>query len=120
MGKTLVLSLMVGMLAFASACSKGGTTTALNVEDFDYPLASRDAAAGEQVYETFCEGCHPGGMEGDGPEIVGAMLTRAQMRWRVRNGGDDMPAFDEGKISKTELDDLLAFTAGFQAVSLGQ
>jgi len=48
------------------------------------------------------------------------MLTRAQMRWRVRNGGDDMPAFDESKISKTELDDLLAFTAGFQAVSLGQ
>lgn len=119
MGKTLVLSLTIGMLAFAFACSKGGTT-ALNVEDFDYPLASRDAAAGEQVYETFCEGCHPGGMKGDGPKIVGAMLSPAQMRWRVRSGGDDMPAFDESKISQTELDDLLAFTASFQAVKLAK
>jgi len=120
MGKTLVLTLTVGMLAFAFACSKGETTTALSVEDFDYPLVSSNAAAGGHVYETFCEGCHPNGMEGDGPEIVGAMLTPAQMRWRVRNGGDDMPAFDESKISGTELDDLLAFTANFQAVNLGK
>ncbi len=119
MGKTLVLSLTIGMLAFAFACSKGGTT-ALNVEDFDYPLVSSNAAAGAPVYETFCEGCHPNGMEGDGPEIIDARLTRAQMRWRVRNGGDDMPAFDESKISKKELDDLLAFTAGFQAVTLNK
>ncbi len=119
MGKTRVLILTGGLLAFAFACSKGGTTP-LNVEDFDYPLASRDAAAGAEVFETFCEGCHPGGMEGDGPKIAGAMLSPAQMRWRVRSGGDDMPAFDESKISKTELDDLLAFTASFQAVKLAK
>jgi mono/diheme cytochrome c family protein len=120
MGKTLILSLMVGMLAFAFACSKGETTTALNVEDFEYPMESSDAPAGEEVYAMFCEGCHPNGMEGDGPAIVGKMLTPAQLRWQVRSGGDDMPAFDDSKISRKELDALLTYAAHFQAVNLGQ
>jgi len=120
MGKRLILGLMIGMLAFASACSKGETTTALNVEDFDYPMESSDAAAGEQVYATFCEGCHPNGMEGDGPAIVGKMLAPAEMRWQVRSGGDDMPAFDDSKITRKDLDDLLAYATNFQAVNLGQ
>jgi mono/diheme cytochrome c family protein len=118
MGKTLFVSLTVGMLAFAFACSSGESTTALKVEDFEYPMVSNDVAAGEEVYAEFCEGCHPGGMEGDGPEIIGEMLPPAKMRWQVRNGGDDMPAFGEDKISRRELDDLLAYTATFQATAL--
>jgi mono/diheme cytochrome c family protein len=120
MGKTLILSLTISMLAFAFACSKGETTTALKVEDFEYPMESGDATAGEQVYATFCEGCHPNGMEGDGPAIVGKMLTPAQMRWQVRAGGDDMPAFDDSKISRKDLDNILAYATNFQAVKLGR
>ena len=115
----LILSLATGLMS-GFACVKGGTTTALKVEDFEYPMMSNDAAEGKQVYAEFCEGCHPNGMEGDGPAIVGEMLTPAQMRWQVRSGGDDMPAFGERKISKTQLDDLLVYTASFQAVNLGQ
>lgn len=122
MGKTLVSGLCLGALALAAACSGSGeSTTAVNVDAFEYPMVSSDAASGEQVYATFCEGCHPNGMEGDGPAIVGEMLTPAQMRWRVRSGQGDMPGFGPDKISKKELDDLLAYTASaFQAVNLGQ
>ena len=121
MGKTLVWSVCGGLVALMGACSGSGeSTTAINVDAFEYPMVSSDAAAGEQVYATFCEGCHPNGMEGDGPAIVGEMLTPAQMRWRVRSGEGDMPGFDTSKISKKELDDLLAYTATFQAVNLGQ
>ena len=115
----LILCLTAG-LTLGFACAKGSTTTALKVEDFDYPMVSNDAAEGARVYAEFCEGCHPNGLEGDGPAIVGEMLTPARMRWQVRNGDDDMPAFGEDKISKTQLDDLLAYTASFQAVNLGQ
>ncbi|MGB5810666.1 MAG: cytochrome c [Polyangiales bacterium] len=120
MGNTRILGLMIGMIALSFGCSSSGSTTPIDVEVFEYPMVSSDAAAGEQVYVTFCEGCHPNGMEGDGPAIVGEMLTPAQMRWRVRSGEGDMPAFDASKISKTELDDVLAYTATFQAVNLGQ
>ncbi|MEM7434177.1 MAG: cytochrome c [Myxococcota bacterium] len=122
MGKTWVFGLAMGLVALVAACSSGSgeSTTAINVEAFEYPMVSSDAAAGQEVYATFCEGCHPNGMEGDGPAIVGEMLTPAQMRWRVRSGEGDMPGFDTSKISKTELDNLLAYTATFQAVNLGQ
>ena len=121
MGKILVSGLCLGALALIGACSGSGeSTTAINVDAFEYPMVSNDVANGEQVYATFCEGCHPNGMEGDGPAIVGDMLTPAQMRWRVRSGEGDMPAFNTSKISKTDLDDLLAYTATFQATNLGQ
>ncbi len=121
MRKIGILAVAAGMIAIATACggsSGGGSTTALDVVDYEYAMVSSDADAGELVYATFCEGCHPGGAEGDGPSMIGEMLSPAQMRWRVRHGGDDMPAFDHTKISKRELDDLLAYTATFQGVQL--
>jgi len=121
MGKLLVSSLVLGSLVIACSGGGGGSTTAVKIEDFQYPLVSSDASQGEVVYATFCEGCHPGaGMAGDGPKIAGDMWTPAQMRWQVRAGGDDMPAFGEDKITRKELDDLLAYAATFQAVDLSQ
>lgn len=122
MGRTLIWSLCLGLIALAGACSSGsgGSTTAVNVDMFEYPMVSSDVETGELVYATFCEGCHPNGMEGDGPAIVGDMLTPAQMRWRVRSGEGGMPGFGTSKISKKELDDLLAYTATFEATNIGQ
>ena len=43
-------------------------------------------------------------------------MSRKQMRWQVRSGGDDMPAFGPDKISKQKLDALLAYTETFGAI----
>jgi len=112
MGKKLVLSLAIGTLAAAFGCSSSGSgsKTAYSLEQFQYPLESTDVATGQEIYAEFCEGCHPGGEEGDGPRISGLTLSPAKMRWQVRVGGDDMPAFGPDKISDSDLEALLAYT----------
>ncbi len=117
MGKNLIAIAMIGLLALTFACSKeSGGTTALSVASFDFPLESTDAATGSEVFAESCEGCHPGGEEGDGPRIAGAGESPAEVRWKVRSGGDDMPAFGPDKISDADLEALLAFTETFGAV----
>jgi len=39
------------------------------------------------------------------------------MRWKVRSGGDDMPAFGPDKISDASLENLLAYTLTIGAVA---
>ena len=117
MGKNLIAVLMIGLLAFAFACSKeSGGTTALSLASFDFPLESTDVATGSEVYAEFCEGCHPGGEAGDGPRIAGEGDTPAEVRWKVRSGGDDMPAFGPDKISDADLEAVLAYAETFGAV----
>jgi len=112
MGKNLILVAAIGALALAFGCSGSGSsggTTAYSIDQFEYPLTSTDVTTGEEVYAEFCEGCHPGGEKGDGPKIAGAMDSPAEVRWKVRSGGDDMPAFGPEKISKDKLEALLAY-----------
>jgi len=40
----------------------------------------------------------------------------SQMRFQVRSGGDDMPAFDASKISDDDLEALVAYTVTLGAV----
>ena len=118
MGKKLILGSMIGMLAIAYGCSKESTgTTAYSLEDFDYPIGSTDVAAGTEVYAEFCEGCHPGGEEGDGPKIAGTAASPSELRWTVRSGGDDMPGFGRDKISDADLETLLAYALTIGAVA---
>ena len=83
MGKTRFLATAACALAMAYGCSGSGSsggTTAYAVEDFEYPLTSTDVATGKELYAEFCEGCHPGGAAGDGPEIANHELSPAKMR----------------------------------------
>ncbi|MEM8606199.1 MAG: cytochrome c [Myxococcota bacterium] len=107
-------------------CSKGGTPTtpsrasadrAKSLEAYDFPIGSTDVARGEVVYATFCDGCHPGGQGGDGPKLIDLSASPSQMRYKVRNGSDDMPAFGESKISDQDLEALLSYTVTLGAVS---
>ena len=118
MGMKLILGLMIGMLAIAYGCSKESSgTTAYSLEDFDFPIGSTDVASGTELFAEFCEGCHPGGEEGDGPKIAGEGESPSQMRWKVRSGGDDMPAFGPDKISDASLENLLAYALTIGAVT---
>ncbi|MGB5809918.1 MAG: cytochrome c [Polyangiales bacterium] len=121
-----VLTLLLSATAvFEMGCSKGGTPTTpgradadrgKSLEAYDFPIGSTDVALGGQVYAEFCEGCHPGGQAGDGPKIAGLSESVSQMRFKVRNGGDDMPAFDSTKISDAQLEALMAYTVTLGAV----
>lgn len=109
MGKTRIMVLALGALAVAYGCSGSGSKTAYTLEQFQYPLESTDVATGQEVYAEFCEGCHPGGEEGDGPKIAGLGLSPAKVRWQVRAGLKEMPAFGPDKISDPQLEALLAY-----------
>lgn len=120
MGNKLVFGWVVGAVCAAMGCAGAGSggTTAYSIEEFQYPLTSTDLATGQEVYAEYCEGCHPGaGGAGDGPEIAGHGLSPAQMRLQIRAGADDMPAFGPDKISRAQLDALLAYTETFGAVA---
>ena len=108
---------MIGLLAYRVRLLEGvrGTTAAVAGE-LRLPARIHRRRDRPEVYAEFCEGCHPGGEEGDGPKIAGEGETPAEMRWRVRSGGDDMPAFGPDKISDADLEALLAFTETFGAV----
>ena len=119
MGKKLILGAALSAVAIAYGCAGSGSsggTTAYSVEDFEYPLTSKDVAGGKELYAEFCEGCHPGGEKGDGPKIAGTMESPAEVRWKIRVGGDDMPAFGPDKISKSQMDAILAYAETFGAV----
>jgi mono/diheme cytochrome c family protein len=119
MGKNLVLGLLAGALVIAFGCSgsgSGGGTTAYTLEQFQYPLTSKDVARGEEVYAEYCEGCHPGGEKGDGPSIRNEGYPPAKVRWQIRTGLDDMPAFGPDKISDADLEAVLAYAETLGAV----
>ena len=121
MGKNALLGLLVVGVAAAYGCSGSGSkggATAYTLEQFQFPLTSTDVQGGEVVYAEFCEGCHPGaGNAGDGPRIAGENYSPAKMRWQVRAGAPDMPAFGPNKISDDKLESLLAYCATFNAVA---
>lgn len=120
--KTL-LSLLGAMLALTLSACGGGSSSASGGEGtsggeaaYEGPIASSDTAAGQAVYETYCNGCHPGGAEGRGPAINASHESPAEARQQVREGGDHMPAFPESRISGDDLEALLAYMVTLGAV----
>lgn len=66
-----------------------------------------DPARGKAVFDANCNGCHPGGRAGTGPDIRGTNPDKVKQQ--VRNGGQRMPAFPPSQISEQQLNDLSAY-----------
>ncbi len=75
---------------------------------FEGPV-NGDASAGATVYATFCDGCHPGGAEGVGPDLHGRTDEAAEIRALIRHGEDRMPGFDADQISDEDLENVMAY-----------
>jgi len=75
--------------------------------------AAGDPVAGKAVFDSNCTACHPGGQQGVGPSLVGAIgrLGEAGERNQIRNGKGAMPPFPESRISEKQLADLIAYVA---------
>lgn len=98
----LIVLLMSVALSTFEACS---TRRSLPLEG---PLSlNKEEEAGEKVFMTHCQRCHPQGEAGLGPAINPA--PNFGKRFQIRHGLGAMPAFDEHHISDEELDQVLAY-----------
>jgi mono/diheme cytochrome c family protein len=68
-----------------------------------------EVALGQRTFDTFCNGCHPGGTAGVGVALNNKPLPGLVIRRQVRWGLGAMPAFGDETISDEELDALVAY-----------
>jgi mono/diheme cytochrome c family protein len=64
---------------------------------------------GRIVFTQRCQQCHPNGEAGLGPALNNKPAPVFLMKTQVRLGLGAMPRFGEHTISKSELDDLMAY-----------
>ncbi|HET8933069.1 MAG TPA: cytochrome c [Polyangiales bacterium] len=116
------LLISIGALAVA-ACGGGQSGEAANGEassggesDYAGPIASTDVAHGKEVFDSLCGDCHPDGGSDVGPSLIESPHTPAQLRQQVREGSGKMRPFSEGRLSKDDLESVLAWLASVNAV----
>jgi mono/diheme cytochrome c family protein len=120
MRTTLARSLV--LLPFVLAGCGGSTvyTGPTGPSSYGGSIASTDTVLGAQLYDRYCNGCHPSGGEGRGPAIAGLLIPPASARRQIREGGDHMPGFGADRIDATQLEALLAHLRTIDAVSSGE
>ncbi len=77
------------------------------------PVEEKPVERGRLVYLQNCYRCHQGGEGGLGPPIT-SHFARAVSKVEIRRGYGAMPAFDERRLSSSELDDLTAYLDALQ------
>jgi mono/diheme cytochrome c family protein len=80
------------------------------------PIASTDVAHGKEVFGNFCGDCHPDGGEDVGPSLIATPHTPAKLRQQIREGGGKMRPFAEQRLSKDDMESVLAWLASVNAV----
>lgn len=71
--------------------------------------APPELEAGHQVFDRYCNPCHPNGATGLGPALNDKPITSLMIETQVRAGVGAMPAFDESVIDDAEMGALLAY-----------
>lgn len=62
--------------------------------------------AGEVLYMTYCDKCHPSGEGGLGPALNSLNVPSFVKRFQVRHGLGVMPYFKKDQISKQDIRDI--------------
>lgn len=80
------------------------------------PLDTSDplVARGERAFAEYCHSCHPSAGTGLGPGIADKPLPGWLVRFQVRNGLGQMPAFPPDVIDSEELDGIIAYIAALR------
>ncbi|MEC9483715.1 MAG: cytochrome c [Halomonas sp.] len=97
---------LVALVLLVVACAPAyrGTPT-LEPLDIEEP----EVALGQEVFFANCHQCHTGGSKSLGLGITNKPLPDWAIRFQVRNGIGQMPAFSEDEISDNELNALIAY-----------
>jgi mono/diheme cytochrome c family protein len=80
------------------------------------PIASTDVEAGKSVFSTYCDDCHPDGDADVGPSLIADPHEAALLRQQIREGSGKMKPFPEKRVSKEDLEALLAYLDSIGAV----
>jgi mono/diheme cytochrome c family protein len=84
--------------------------------EYEGPVASTDVAHGKEVFTSFCDDCHPDGGEDVGPSLIEHPNTPARIRQQIREGSGKMRPFSEARLSKDDMEALLAWLGSVNAV----
>ncbi|MCA9581618.1 MAG: c-type cytochrome, partial [Myxococcales bacterium] len=77
-------------------------------------------ANGEDLFDRYCDTCHPGGEEDIGPNLRGIRWTVGAMETQIRDGSGKMKPIPSSRLSDEGLPDLMAFLLQMEAVRQGQ
>lgn len=100
-----------GSSSASSAASSGGELT-----EYEGPITSTESARGKELFTTHCDDCHPGGESDVGPSLIASPHTPAQIRKQIREGSGRMKPFSEKRLTKEDVEAILAFLATINAV----
>jgi cytochrome c5 len=92
--------------------SSGGESSA----EYEGPIASTDVAHGKEVFASFCDDCHPDGGEDVGPSLIAKPHTPSRIRQQIREGSGKMRPFSEARLSKDDMESILAWLGSVNAV----
>ena len=117
----MLLTATLGLGLIACGGSKGseeasGESTSGGEAEYAGPIASTDVAHGKEVFDNLCGDCHPDGGEDVGPSLIAKPHTPAKLRQQVREGSGKMRPFPEKRLSKDDLEAILAWLASVNAV----
>ncbi|SDK72157.1 Cytochrome C oxidase, cbb3-type, subunit III [Salinimicrobium catena] len=103
MGGRLILIVIVIFLSWGCSSKKEAYTK--------QPLAemSQEVEEGKVLFHKYCNSCHPNGTAGLGAPIVTTSIPGFAIRYQIRNGLGEMPAFSEEKISDKEVDKIVDY-----------
>ena len=84
------------------------------------PPAAGDAVAGQRVFATQCNSCHPGANAGIGPALYGPQFAQrypedGPLIAVVRQGKGGMPALSAAQFGDADLADVIAYMRGLQS-----
>jgi mono/diheme cytochrome c family protein len=118
--KLASVGMMFGVVAIAcgggasqpgSAASSGGELT-----QYEGPISSTEVDRGKELFSTYCDDCHPGGDADVGPSLIAKAHTPPQIRRQIREGSGKMKPFPEKRVTKDDMEAILAFLASINAV----
>lgn len=79
-------------------------------------IASTDAEHGKSLFGTFCDDCHPNGGADVGPSLIEKPHSPAALRKQIREGSGKMKPFSEKRLSKDDMEAVLAYLDSIKAV----
>jgi mono/diheme cytochrome c family protein len=101
----------------ASEPSKGESSSGDEATaEYQGAIGSTDVEHGKGVFATYCDDCHPDGDADVGPSLIAEPRTPARLRQQIREGSGKMKPFPEKRVSKDDMEAILAYLDSLGAV----